>query len=132
MTRHQIREITQQRLRSWTNRFVSSHATPVLALGFGHDDHKGESVLTVCEDVPDGTILLLVARTLALMCRGTPRVEHPAIHALLKSPHVLAVELNKLHGDFLRARVAAELLPLHHPCRDLVDMVANLLGYPDP
>jgi hypothetical protein len=53
MTREKIHAVCSERLATWANRMASEHATPVLALGVGHDHHIGNLTLHITEDLPD-------------------------------------------------------------------------------
>ena len=62
-TEKETREICLDHLSRWTEHLVSSHSTPILLVGIGHDDRSGELVICTPEAMSDSDIetLLLAA-----------------------------------------------------------------------
>lgn len=60
MNTNEVREICRQRLAGWTKKLVAEHATPVLLLGIGHDNHSGQIVICATEDTANSQILLFL------------------------------------------------------------------------
>jgi hypothetical protein len=54
--------ITQDRLAQWALRLETSHATPVLLVGVGHDHVSGQIVICVTEERTDKEILALLKK----------------------------------------------------------------------
>ncbi len=50
MTDDELRAIIAERLARWTERLVSSHATPMVLVGIGHDANSGTVVVCALED----------------------------------------------------------------------------------
>ena len=50
MDKTQIQIICEHRLDSWSDILVENHATPLLLIGVGHDDHSGEMHIIVPDD----------------------------------------------------------------------------------
>ena len=70
MNDDRIRQICKDRLAMWTDDLVGDHATPVLLLGVGHDDKKGNiSICTVQEMDPD-KITFFLAQALDRLMDG--------------------------------------------------------------
>lgn len=65
MNTNEVREICRQRLAGWTKKLVGEHATPVLLLGVGHDNHSGKLVLCITEDMPLDQLEVFLAGALA-------------------------------------------------------------------
>lgn len=45
-----VETITKDRFARWVPRFVESKATPILAIGVGHDENIGRIVITTLEN----------------------------------------------------------------------------------
>jgi hypothetical protein len=45
-----VEQITKDRLDKWAQRLSESHATPMMLLGVGHDQHKGTLVVCTLEE----------------------------------------------------------------------------------
>lgn len=56
----ELREITQDRLRSWGERLVENSATPVLLIGVGHGDRSGQLDVCLTEDFPQQDLVELI------------------------------------------------------------------------
>ena len=52
MTSAELRTIVEDRLHRWGERLVTAHGTPVVLLGVGHDDQRGQ-VIAVTLDEPE-------------------------------------------------------------------------------
>lgn len=52
-----VKQITHERLWTWEQRLVQSHATPAFLLGIGHDHVSGQIVLCVTSDRTDAEII---------------------------------------------------------------------------
>lgn len=50
MQQQRIIEICQERFRGWTAKLAQSHATPLIAVGVGHDEQNGQIVVCVVDD----------------------------------------------------------------------------------
>lgn len=63
MARVPTEEITEERLARWKKRLSEAHATPVVLVAIGHDEHKGRPVICTTEDIKDSDLahLLLYA-----------------------------------------------------------------------
>jgi hypothetical protein len=51
-----IEAIVHTRLKSWANDLIELHATPVLLVGVGHDENKGQIQLCTCKEVTNEQI----------------------------------------------------------------------------
>lgn len=60
MNRDKIKSITKQRLHSWGELMIENHATPMLALGVGHDHNSGQVRVFVTEDRSKEEIVALL------------------------------------------------------------------------
>ena len=65
-----VREICKQRLGLWTDDLVGDHATPVLLLGIGHDDKKGNISICTVEEMERDKLIKFVAHALDRLLEG--------------------------------------------------------------
>lgn len=63
MDTKQIRQINVERLGNWTHKMVSSHATPMLLIGVGHDHVSGKRVICTLEDMRDDVVTAFLLET---------------------------------------------------------------------
>jgi len=60
MNKLEVAKICAERLGCWGAELTKQHATPVLLLGVGQDDQRGELNVLVCEEVEDKVLKLMV------------------------------------------------------------------------
>ncbi len=51
--------ICREQMNRWRRRAVEAHATPVLMLSVGHDQHSGALGVHITEDLPDDQLVAL-------------------------------------------------------------------------
>jgi hypothetical protein len=73
MTSEEIKTICQERLGSWQERLVESHATPAVLLGVGHDQHSGDIVICTVEEMSNENIILFLQDALTKLVEQTGR-----------------------------------------------------------
>lgn len=66
-----VSKITHERLGRWEKRLVSSHATPALLLGIGHDHVSGQIVLCVTEEKTDAEIIAFLQMAISSLKSST-------------------------------------------------------------
>ena len=70
MDKVRVREICKERLDSWMDILVSSHATPVILVAVGHDHNKGELHVVTLEEMGNKELSLLMAGALEKILDG--------------------------------------------------------------
>jgi hypothetical protein len=64
------KKITHERLGRWGKKLATSHATPALLLGIGHDHVSGQVVICVTEDRTDQEIILFLQAAIDELRKG--------------------------------------------------------------
>ena len=54
------RQITTERLRSWSERLAEHNATPVVLIGVGHEHNSGEVILCIPAGPTDDQIVMAI------------------------------------------------------------------------
>jgi len=52
--------ITRERLRDWAKDLDQFHATPILLVSVGHDEHSGDVHLCITEDTPVEVVISIL------------------------------------------------------------------------
>lgn len=73
MTPIEVKRITRDRLTRWIEVVSNEHATPYLLLSCGHDAHAGRWVLTACQGITDGELLIALEAVALLIRQGNPQ-----------------------------------------------------------
>lgn len=71
MTDDQINAICTERLGRWQKGLIEQHATPVLLVSVGHDEKKGQIVLSTTEEMQYEEIILFLEGALNLLKTGS-------------------------------------------------------------
>jgi len=61
MESQEIKDICRERFSRWTGRMLQEHATPILALGVGHDGKSGQLTICTLEEMNDKQLLLFLS-----------------------------------------------------------------------
>lgn len=122
MDAKQIRQINVERLGNWTYKMVSSHATPMILIGIGHDHVAGQKVICMLEDMKDDTaagLLLDVAQRLGEQTGYTvvPKEQFDSVMFLVSFLGILVhraggemtiENLSQVAGTFFEVRMKLE------------------------
>lgn len=69
MPRVPVEKMNAERLMRWEKRLNEFHATPLLMVGYGHDEVKGELFYIATDAVPDLFIIDLLRRAEVKLCK---------------------------------------------------------------
>lgn len=59
-----VRKINHERLGRWEKRLNENHSTPVILVGAGHDQVKGQVMVLTTEDRTDEEVILFLREAL--------------------------------------------------------------------
>lgn len=67
MNDEEIRAICTKRLGRWQQALEHEHATPLVLIGVGHDDKKGQLVISITQEMPLADIILFLEGALRII-----------------------------------------------------------------